>query len=221
MLFRSCSAWYSTSATSEPPDRARSVAMAPGCSWTPDQSLAETSPAPMMGVGGADMAAICSEDRLPSSDGGADPAGTSCAWCACTKEMTAGDISTLAGGVGGTGVRSFLNSGRPDKGSAFWSGEAGIVNLGSRRWGGSLDAVPRLLAWRFNDDFLGGILWWLVSSSETSYMSSKSVTSVEVLLRFQGFEEDVGELVSSTEEEEGEEGRIGADKKWKPRGVGK
>ena len=114
-----------------------------------------------------------------------------------------------------------MNSGRPDKGSAFRSGEAGIVNLGRSRWAGGFDAVPRLLPWRFNDDLLGGILWLVVSSSETSYLSSKSVTSVEVLLRFQGFEEDVGELVSSTEDEEGEEGRIGADKKWKPLGVGK
>lgn len=52
-------------------------------------------------------------------------------------------------------------------------------------------------------------------------MSSNSVTSVHVLDRFHGLEEEEGELLSSTDAVEGDEGSIGADKKWKPRGVGK
>jgi hypothetical protein len=54
----------------------------------------------MLGVGGADMAANCSEDKLPSKEGVADVDKTSCAdkyW------NTAGDIGTFGGGVGGMG----------------------------------------------------------------------------------------------------------------------
>lgn len=51
-------------------------------------------------------------------------------------------------------------------------------------------------------------------------MSSNSVTSVHVLIRFQGFVDEEGEL-ESTEFVEGDDGSMGADKKWNPRGVGK
>ena len=48
------------------------------------------------------------------------------------------------------------------------------------------------------------------------------MTSVLTLWRFHAFEEIVdGELLSSKEAAEGDSGRIGADRKWNPRGVGK
>jgi hypothetical protein len=53
-------------------------------------------------------------------------------------------------------------------------------------------------------------------------MSSNSVESVITLDRlFHGFEEFVGEALSSAEALDGEDGRIGAARKWKPLGVGK
>jgi hypothetical protein len=61
-------------------------------------------------VGGADILSICSDVKLPSSDGGADEVGTSRALCFCKKSKTAGDIGTFGGGVGGTGEVSFLNA---------------------------------------------------------------------------------------------------------------
>ncbi len=56
-------------------------------------------------------------------------------------------------------------------------------------------------------------------------MSSNSVASVTKLVRGHGSEllgeVMLAELLSSAESAEGEDGRTGADKKWKPRGVGK
>jgi len=51
-------------------------------------------------VGGADIAAICSEERLPSRDGVADDDKTS---CAARYLKTAGDKGSFGGGVGGIG----------------------------------------------------------------------------------------------------------------------
>lgn len=44
-------------------------------------------------------------------------------------------------------------------------------------------------------------------------MSSNSVTSVKVLALFQGLVDEEGELLSSTEFVEGDDGSIGADRK--------
>jgi hypothetical protein len=52
-------------------------------------------------------------------------------------------------------------------------------------------------------------------------MSSNSVTSVMTLARFQRVELLVGDVDSSVESADGEEGRMGAERKWKPLGVGK
>ena len=54
-------------------------------------------------------------------------------------------------------------------------------------------------------------------------MSSNSVTTVLELMRFQGFDEKAADCasLSSAEAAEGDSGRIGADMKWKPLGVGK
>jgi hypothetical protein len=68
----------------------------------------------MFGVGGADIAAICSELRLPSRDGGAEQDGTS--WD-CRYENIAGDMGTFGGGVGGTGEVKSLNAATPGHGS--------------------------------------------------------------------------------------------------------
>lgn len=77
------------------------------------------------------MAAICSELKLPSREGGAEIVGTSRYCCACRKDMTAGDISTFADGVNGTGDMSFLKSGLPDQLSAFWGCVVGMVSFGN------------------------------------------------------------------------------------------
>jgi hypothetical protein len=74
------------------------------------------------------------------------------------------------------------------------------------------DEARRVLCWRLSDVFLTtGIL--LSSSPEVSYKSSNSVTSVKVLDLFHGFEDVEGELLSSAEIVEGDEGSIGADRK--------
>src|ERR1700693_342230 len=70
----------------------------------------------MFGVGGADKAAIWSEERLPSREGGAEHDGTS--WD-CRYENIAGDMGTFGGGVGGTedGDVINLNAATPGHGS--------------------------------------------------------------------------------------------------------
>jgi len=47
-----------------------------------------------------------------------------------------------------------------------------------------------------------------------------SVITLDLLL-FHGFEDVEGELLSSAEMVDGEDGKIGAERKWKPLGVGK
>jgi len=73
------------------------------------------------------MAAICSDVKLPSREGGVDEDGISSADCADRYFKTAGDIGTFGGGVGGTGEESFLKAVM----AAHWLSAFGMIRDGS------------------------------------------------------------------------------------------
>jgi hypothetical protein len=138
------------------------------------------------------------------------------------KDMTAGDMATAVGGVGGTGDMSFLRL-TLDQASVSFSRAAGMTRGGRLRRGGPVLCLdPSACRVLLGADFLD-VGHLDSSSSDDMSRSSNSVTSVMVLARFfHRLDDAVSEAASSSVESvEGDDGRIGAAIKCMPRGVGK